>query len=78
MELMLWSIKILSVFFRESPDETYVEMVDVNVLQTLPVTTADGKYPTIIWMYVLYMVQGTRNAYGVLIKNLIGGDYSED
>lgn len=36
------------VFFRESPNETFVEMVDVNVLQTLPVTAADGKYPTII------------------------------
>ncbi|PNF34078.1 hypothetical protein B7P43_G01165 [Cryptotermes secundus] len=27
--------------FRESPNETFVEMVDVNVLQTLPVTAAD-------------------------------------
>jgi hypothetical protein len=49
-------------------------MVDVSVLQTLPVTAADGKYPTIIWMY---MVQGTRNVYKVLVKNL-KGDYLED
>jgi hypothetical protein len=34
--------------FRESPDETFVEMVDVSVLQTLSVTAADGKYSTII------------------------------
>jgi hypothetical protein len=64
--------------FRESPDETFVEMVDVNVLETLPLIAADGKYSTIICMYVLYMVQGTRNGYKLLAKILKGGDYLEN
>jgi hypothetical protein len=38
------------VFFRETPDETFVELVDVSVLETL--TAADGEY-YIIWMSVL-------------------------
>jgi hypothetical protein len=32
---------------RETPDETFVELVDVSVLETL--TAADGEYNT-IWM----------------------------
>jgi hypothetical protein len=44
-------------------------MVDVSVLKTLPVTAAGGKYSTIIFMYVLYEIQGTRNACKVLVKN---------
>jgi hypothetical protein len=53
-------------------------MVDVSVLQTLPVTAADGKYSTIICMYILYMVQGMGNACKVLVKKLKGGDCFED
>jgi hypothetical protein len=64
--------------FRESPDETFVELVDVSVLQTLPLIAGDGNYCTIICIYILYMVQHTRNGYKFLAKILKRGDYLEN
>jgi hypothetical protein len=53
-------------------------MVDVNILQTLPLIAADGRCSIIICLYVLYTVRGMRNGYKVLAEILKGRDYKGD